>query len=320
MEKGMRLFWWLTLATVLCGCEATGVRGGAAHARNAVPQLTSVLAGEYDNHEQVKQASTGIAVPHLRQTLRAVSGDGWWLWELRIVGNAAATPTVWLYRLSSDSRGSVTLTPFRAVDPAATTALTATDHRFDYVAAQWAQLAPCTMSGEWKGAQFFAAASVAACSSLLPGLGESAALLPLSLSLAGEMLDSTTFSDQARGADARIDARRVRWFGGWAAINGGGPRAKADSSDWHTRSDLRLSSEGGAVPVRWRDGAASGYSLELERKTYVERKLSVLQLNVIEDASGSVVDYVWASPDSAVIGLNMGWLQVGLTELASAKD
>jgi hypothetical protein len=71
------------------------------------------------------------------------------------------------------------------------------------------------------------------------------------------------------------------------------------------------------VPIRWRDGAPSGYSLELERRSYAERKLSVLQLNVVEDASGQVVDYVWASPQATAIGLNLGWLQVGLTETAT---
>ncbi len=68
------------------------------------------------------------------------------------------------------------------------------------------------------------------------------------------------------------------------------------------------------MPLRWRDGAASGYSLELERKAYSERKLTVLQLNVVDDASGQTIDYAWASPDATAIGFNLGWLQVGLTQ------
>jgi hypothetical protein len=82
------------------------------------------------------------------------------------------------------------------------------------------------------------------------------------------------------------------------------------------QKDLRLSSEGGRVELRWRDGAASGYSLELERTTYAERKLHVLQLNVVEDSSGQVMDYVWADPAAGAIGFNLGWLQVGLTREA----
>ena len=82
------------------------------------------------------------------------------------------------------------------------------------------------------------------------------------------------------------------------------------------QKDMRLSSEGGRAELRWRDGAASGYSLELERTTYAERKLRVLQLNVIDDASGQTIDYVWTDPAASAIGFNLGWLQVGLTREA----
>jgi len=163
-----------------------------------------------------------------------------------------------------------------------------------------------------------AAASTEACSALLPGLGEGAALLPLRFSIDGDMLRVATFADAPRGADAVEEARRVRWFEGWAVINGGGPQAKAGNQDWHLDRDLRLSSEGGRVPLRWRDGAAAGWSLELERTSYPERKLSVLQLNVIDDASGKVLTYVWADPQANAIGMNLGWLQLGFAQSASA--
>src|SRR5262249_36239201 len=142
---------------------------------------------------------------------------------------------------------------------------------------------------------------------------------PLKVSFDGDILSTVTFADQARGADASIDARRVRFFAGWSAINGGGPKMRPDNKDWHTRQDLRAASEGGRVPVRWRDGAASGYSIELVRRTYAERKLTVLQLNVVEDATGQTVDYAWADPSTSVIGLNLGWLQVGLTAENAAR-
>ncbi len=88
---------------------------------------------------------------------------------------------------------------------------------------------------------------------------------------------------------------------------------RPENQDWHTRQDLRAASEGGRVPIRWRDNATSGYSIELVRRSYPERKLSVLQLNVIEDATGKAIDYAWADPSASIIGINLGWLQVGLT-------
>ena len=72
------------------------------------------------------------------------------------------------------------LTPYRAIDPAAVkAALTGKSRDFKFVAAQWAELTPCALTGEWKSTQFNASADASACSALLPGLGESASLLPL---------------------------------------------------------------------------------------------------------------------------------------------
>jgi hypothetical protein len=313
----MRHWWVLGAILFLSGCETTPGRNTQAQG-DALARIGAALTGEFDNHEQVQRAGasvragTSVAVPHVRETWKALGGD-LWLWRLQSL-DAAPVEATWLYRFSA-GEGHVKLIPYRAIDPAAAKAAFGNDkERFKFDAAQWAELAPCVQSGDWRGAQFNAAADAAACGALVPGLGESAALLPLRLTLDRDMLRSVTFADQARGADAGIDARRVRWFMGWSAINGGGPNAKSDNQDWHTQRDLRLSSEGGRVPLRWRDGAATGWSLELARTSYPERKLDVLQLNVVEDASGRVLDYVWANPETNAIGFNLGWLQVGLNE------
>jgi hypothetical protein len=155
------------------------------------------------------------------------------------------------------------------------------------------------------------AADAKTCSAVLPGLGEAAALLPLHWQLDGEHLRVTTVSDQARGTAAATDALRVHWFTGWSAINGAGPKAVADSSDWHLRRDLRLHSEGARLPMTWRDGNASGYTLELSRLHYRESGSEILRLAVIDDKTGAVVSYAWADPDARRIGLNVGWLQAG---------
>jgi hypothetical protein len=310
-----RLF--LLSALLLAGCDSfTATRPSPHHASlPATGEL--VLTGEFDNHEQV-QVGSGVAVPHVLETLRIVQNDHnghLWSWRLQSNDTHTATDAAWLYRIvSSDDGAHVTFTPFRALDDSANKSLRdAKDGDFKFDEKQWAELAPCAMKGERKNGVLIVSADNAACSALLPGLGVSAGLLPLKLTFDGEMLTTVTFADQARGADASIAARRVRWFGGWSALNGAGPKAKVDSKDWHTRQDLRLGSEGGKIPIRWRDSAPSGYSIELVRRTYPERKLSVLQLDVIEDGGGRVIDYAWADPSTSVMGLNLGWLQVGLT-------
>ena len=315
---------------VLAACQSSPSRHGAvAASADDVARLSAVLAGTYDNHEQVQRAGTAVrdgtvlAIPHVREHWSALSRgrDGsLWLWRLETVDAAHTARAAWLVVISAGADGAgVILTPYRAVDPATAKTAIETPDKFRFVAAQWAELAPCVQRGTWDGARFIAQADAAACSALLPGLGADAALLPLRMELDGDLLRTVTFADQARGAQADIATRRVRWFSGWVAINGGGPKAGAGNNDWHLHKDLRLSSEGGRAPVLWRDGAASGWSLELERKSYPERKLEVLQLNVIDDASGAIIDYAWTDPSARAIGFNLGWLQVGLTEAVAPK-
>jgi hypothetical protein len=312
--------------TALAGCQSLGT--GSQHAHSAVgidagalANLAAVLPGDYDNHEQVERAQaankagTGIAPMRVQHSMRVVDSgrdNVTWLWRLSVSGKTSST-SIWLLRAMVSADGHhLRFVPSRPTDTAVAQAQFSDPAKtFHFEAAQWAELEPCAQSGQWDGTRFSAAANVESCSALLPGLGQDAALLPLRLSIDGDMLRVATFADSSRSADAIEEARRVRWYDGWAAINGGGPNAKSGNNDWHLQRDLRLSSEGGRAALRWRDGAPSGYTLELERTSYPERKLSVLQLNVIDDSSGRTITYVWSDPAVSTIGLNLGWLQVG---------
>jgi hypothetical protein len=296
---------------------------------DAIAHLASSLPGEYDNHEQFKrdqvtQSKAGGAVAlHVRQSLRVVERgreEIAWLWQLRTT-STQPLESIWLMRAHQAPDGRhARVVPYRPIDAAAARVLLADPAQaFRFEPAQWAVLDACAQDGEWDGVKFSSTADRVACGALLPGLGEEGALLPLRLAVAADMIQVSTVADLSRGADAVEEARRVRHFSGWAAINGGGPRATADNQDWHMQTGLRLSSEGERAPLRWRDGAASGYSLELERTDYPERKLSVLQLNVIDDSSGKTLTYVWADLHANAIGLNLGWLQGGFTEQGTAE-
>ncbi len=326
MEQPMHRVLILAAALLLAGCQSLAAGGAsgrsAAAAGDGLAKLAAAVAGEYDNHEQVAHAGNGATLMHVAHDLRVVEQDRdhvSWVWRLRSSGTGNLA-SIWLMRAQvTDNGRRIHVVPYRPLDAAAAEALfAATAKPFRFVSEQWAELAPCGQDGAWEAGKFTAAANVEACSALLPGLGEPAALLPVRFAIDGDMLHVATFADSPRGAGAIEDARRVRWFEGWAAINGGGPQAKTGNQDWHLNRDLRLSSEGGRAAIHWRDGAASGYTLELERTNYPERKLVVLQLNVIEDASGKAITYVWTDPQAAAIGLNLGWLQVGFGLAAPA--
>lgn len=304
----------ILLALSLGACAALPRHAPPSPASGSSASLWQQLPGDYDNHEQVWQAmQTKSALPpqHLKHRIKTVpDSDGQWDWTVsmpRIKGKPQHA--TWRYRLRVLANGQRMLTPQRAL-PATAGA-----------APQWATLAPCAMTGGMQDGVLQMHADVAACSAILPGLGADGALLPTRFSFDGNMLRVATYADQPRGDTAVENARRARWFDGWVAINGGGPHAKADNHDWHVHRNLHLHDEGGREAILWRDGKPSGYSLLLERLTYAKRDTSVLKLSLVRDSDGDTVAYAWANPLATQIGLNLGWVQVGLAlESATATQ
>jgi len=297
----------LLIALFLAACHDAR-RPDAASSARASSAAQPSLQGEFDNHEQVWQAretNAGAAQPpHVVITVEATPQADWSLWRVHL-DSTPALDAAWAMRRTAQADGAAALIPHRALvtAPAAASA-------FDVQ--QWTPLDACTLRGTRAASGMHASADTAACTAIAPGIGAQAALLPLGIEHDGESLRVRLYSDQARGADAREDTRQVRWFTGWAAVNGAGPKAAADSRDWHMDRTLRIGSEGGRFALKWRDGSAAGYSLMLERLTYRDRNVPVLKLAVIDDADGRTLAYAWANPEATRIGINLGWLQVGL--------
>ena len=42
----------------------------------------------------------------------------------------------------------------------------------------------------------------------------------------------------------------------------------------------------------------------------------MLKLSVVDDASGRTLAYAWTNPEATRIGINLGWVQVGLESAA----
>lgn len=293
----------LLAVLALSACQATS-RPDASPPRAGA--TASAWSGTFDNHEQVwsaRDTQGGAIAPHVVVAIEPTSRADWSIWRVRL----DATPPLdaaWAMRTAADASGALGITPYRAL-VAAPAAASAFDEK------QWTALDACALRST-ASAPYRASADTAACTAIAPGIGATAALLPLAVEREGEWLHVRLYADQARGADAREDAREVRWFAGWAAVNGGGPKADAASRDWHMNKDLRVGTEGGRAALAWRDGQASGYSLMLERLTYREGNRPVLKLSLVEDASHRVLAYAWANPEATAIGLNLGWAQVGL--------
>ena len=116
------------------------------------------------------------------------------------------------------------------------------------------------------------------------------------------------------GRDEQHKNRKVRYFKGWAGIRNDRIDPDSDKPDEMAFfADLRLHNEGQILPLVMKDGAPSGYSIELARLTYQNTKVAVLKLALIEDATGKTFTYTWTNPGAERIGINLRWMQVGLT-------
>jgi hypothetical protein len=335
MQRGMCVLFSLALV----GCQSFGASASAPSpvasrlTTLAASDLLSALVGEFDNNAQVwrvqaqsqspaqqfakgKPASIREVLPlRVHQQVRVLehknAASGLLLWQLEVIGAAPPVFATWLFRVSIDANG-VTLLPYRATDPAAIAErLSDTAKRFEVQPNEWVELDACALHGTMQAGHLLASVVQASCAGLLPGIGAGAVLLPLRIDADAEILRVATFADQARSPTALQEAQRVRWFNGWAAINGAGPHATMESKDWHEQRKLRIHNEGGRLAILWRDGSRSGYSVELSRQN-VGGDSQVLKLALIEDAGARTISYVWANPDATRIGMHLGWVQVGL--------
>jgi hypothetical protein len=102
--------------------------------------------------------------------------------------------------------------------------------------------------------------------------------------------------------------RRVKWFTGWAAVR------KENSEEYGPAFRFELHDQGQTVPVPQPDGSASKYSVQLAQLVFQgANKAPVLTLKIIENATGKTVSYTWANPEAERIGINLRWIQTGLT-------
>ena len=297
----MRLPFAMALAATLVACQSLP-RAPARKAAAAPPPTAGIEAGTYDNHEQLWLAhEQGTAAPpHLSLDIQPTPQAEWTLWHVHVDAQPPLD-AVWAMRAAGPGGRLLPHAPIAGLAAP-----------FDVRA--WAPLPACELREAHPGNAL--AADVAACAASIATLGAQGALLPTAVEPGSEGLRLRLYADEARGAQAQSQLHRVATFGGWAVVNGAGANAKPNG-DWHMNSGMRIGSEGGRRALVWRDGKPTGYSLSLERVTYRQGNVPVLKLAVVDDASGQSLAYVWANPEATRIGLNFGWVQVGLEREAA---
>lgn len=86
----------------------------------------------------------------------------------------------------------------------------------------------------------------------------------------------------------------------------------AADDDFILMRDIALHDEGFVVSIA-DAGKPTGYAVELARLTYQNTRTAVLKLGVVDESSGETVSYSWTEPGTERIGINLRWVQPGLT-------
>ena len=114
--------------------------------------------------------------------------------------------------------------------------------------------------------------------------------------------------------------RKVRYFKGWFYINRAGVDAKKTDTKFSGSTEVLIHSEGGRWPIKFDDGKATGYTLELAQLTYANTKTPILKFTLLDDATGKSATYIWSDTSANRIGMNLQWFQTGLTLKESGSE
>lgn len=117
------------------------------------------------------------------------------------------------------------------------------------------------------------------------------------------------------GHDVPHKNRKVRKYKAWMAVKKSTVDPAYKGDDMFFNSDVEFHNEGQILPILDDDGKPTGYSIQLAQLIYQNTQTAILKLGVIEDASGETLSYSWAATDSPRIGINLRWLQAGMTKV-----
>jgi hypothetical protein len=101
--------------------------------------------------------------------------------------------------------------------------------------------------------------------------------------------------------------KRCRFYKGWILLEKAG-----FAGEYHQMRNQLWHDQGKRVRLLTEDGKATKYEVELACVVY-GKDLEVLKLAIYEVGVSKAVMYSWASPGSKNIGVNLRWLQSGLT-------
>ena len=235
-----------------------------------IDQLRTLLAGEYNNHEQVWQQGLDGSPQNVRRHWRfSKNGDADLILSIG-EGQTAPEAPVWKFAFVAKRHGLV--------------AQVSGTSRCSYL---WLTT-PVGFEGE--------------------AVDGGCAGLPARIRVDETWLETVWPLGEAERS------RRVRHYRGWVALRRNRLDAEAGDDDYVFVGEADWHDEGFLLPVL-DGGQPTGYAIELARLTYQNTHTSVLKLGVVDAATGETLSYAWAEPGARRIGINLRWIQAGLTRV-----
>ncbi|ARN73353.1 chromophore lyase CpcT/CpeT [Oceanicoccus sagamiensis] len=107
--------------------------------------------------------------------------------------------------------------------------------------------------------------------------------------------------------------RKVSYYTGWGGFEKQRIDPTAKKDEWVFMQGIRIHNEGQRLPLLDKDGSESGVEIQLAKLTYQNTKVPILVLKFFKTGEEQSFAYSWAESNSARVGINMRWIQAGLT-------
>ena len=333
-----------TLIKIALGFGLFFTQAAFAQTNADLQRLVSWFAGEWDNHEQVWQQKTEAddkkiekiddPIPHTHHIFAPVKapklGEHIFYVQQSMDGDLKKVYRQRVYRFTVDEKeAAVKLEIFTPLDEKAFLNAHLQPQKFATLEMAALKAAPgCEVMWRYVPAsnEFQGTMKPDACSFVSQRSGKKI-LVSDTLKLTESEI---WINDQARDEQGNyvfgsktntpVKNRKVRYFDGWVYLNRAGKDALKTDTTFSSRRDLRLHNEGQTIPILFDDGAESPYLLQLAQLTYQNTKAPILKLAIIDKTTNKSVTYIWANTEATRIGMNLGWLQVGLTQKKEAVN
>ena len=280
----------------LAGCISSTPRGvntdqslldGVA---GVLQSLQRNLPGSYNNHLQVRANNADSpGVPHLRLRIEAQAGSGRFLvTQSDVSGTVPDRLFVWQFGATENGRLMMEFAPQINGEIGRACSL---------------ELLPSgtAINGSTQAEQCL----IPNQEGLQLGLMKEYLLAPGKIEIGERLVDLQQRSPV--GADTRLQFRRELSYTGWA-----GRKLESDA-EWQLAKPFRLHNQGDVIVLSDQLDRPLGYRLQLMQVRYREDQPEILRLALIDDDTRQQVAYAFADSNARQIGLNLGWLQVGLS-------